>query len=66
MSVSATITNISRGSLHDGPGVRTVVYFKGCGLSCKWCHNPESLSFEKEKINVNICMDTDVNIDTDI
>lgn len=44
MSVNAIITNISRGSLHDGPGVRTVVYFKGCGLKCKWCHNPETLS----------------------
>ena len=48
MSVSATITNISRGSLHDGPGVRTVVYFKGCGLKCKWCHNPETLSAQKQ------------------
>lgn len=48
MSVSATITNISRGSLHDGPGIRTVVYFKGCGLSCKWCHNPETLSPQKQ------------------
>ena len=37
------ITNISRTSLHDGPGVRTVVYFKGCGLRCAWCHNPETL-----------------------
>ncbi len=48
MSVSATITNISRGSLHDGPGVRTVVYFKGCALRCKWCHNPETLSSKKQ------------------
>ncbi len=48
MSVSATITNISRGSLHDGPGVRTVVYFKGCALRCKWCHNPETLSSQKQ------------------
>lgn len=48
MSVNATITNISRGSLHDGPGVRTVVYFKGCALRCKWCHNPETLSSQKQ------------------
>ena len=48
MSVIATISNISRCSLHDGPGVRTVVYFKGCGLDCKWCHNPETLSLQKQ------------------
>lgn len=44
MHISAPVTNISRGSLHDGPGVRTVVYLKGCGLNCKWCHNPETIS----------------------
>ena len=42
MSLSAVITNIARASLHDGPGVRTVVYLKGCGLRCAWCHNPET------------------------
>ena len=50
MHLTADITNISRTSLHDGPGVRTVVYFKGCGLRCKWCHNPETLSAKKEII----------------
>ncbi len=44
MSLNAVITNISRGSLHDGPGVRTVVYLKGCSLRCAWCHNPETIS----------------------
>ena len=34
--------NIQKFSLHDGPGIRTVVFFKGCSLSCKWCSNPES------------------------
>ena len=34
--------------IHDGDGIRTTVFFKGCHLRCKWCHNPESLSFEKE------------------
>lgn len=48
MCLTAPITNISRGSLHDGPGIRTVVYFKGCGLRCKWCHNPETLSLKKQ------------------
>ena len=48
MSVTACISNLSRGSLHDGPGVRTVVYFKGCALRCRWCHNPEALSAEAE------------------
>lgn len=48
MSVTAPITNISKGSLHDGPGVRTVVYFKGCSLKCKWCHNPETINIQKQ------------------
>ena len=34
--------------IHDGDGIRTTVFFKGCPLRCKWCHNPESLSFQKE------------------
>ena len=40
---SATVFNIQRFSLHDGPGIRTTVFLKGCPLSCPWCHNPESL-----------------------
>lgn len=39
-----TVFNIQKFSIHDGPGVRTTVFLKGCPLSCKWCHNPESLS----------------------
>lgn len=42
--MTATIFNIQRFSLFDGPGVRTVVFFKGCPLRCEWCHNPEGLS----------------------
>ena len=41
---SAVITNIQGYSIHDGPGIRTVVFFKGCPLSCQWCANPECLS----------------------
>lgn len=37
--------DISRGSLHDGPGMRTMVFVKGCPLRCRWCHNPESQKF---------------------
>jgi pyruvate formate lyase activating enzyme len=40
----ARILNIQRMSTEDGPGIRTTVFFKGCGLSCSWCHNPESIS----------------------
>ena len=42
------IADIQRASIHDGDGVRTTVFFKGCPLSCRWCHNPECISFEKE------------------
>ena len=38
----ALIFDIQRGSYVDGPGIRTTVFFKGCNLKCKWCHNPES------------------------
>jgi len=38
------ITKIQKFSLHDGPGIRTTIFFKGCPLSCVWCHNPETIS----------------------
>jgi len=38
------IFDIKKFAIHDGPGIRTTVFFKGCPLSCWWCHNPESLS----------------------
>ena len=44
----ATIFDIQRGSFVDGPGIRTTVFFKGCNLACKWCHNPESQSANKQ------------------
>lgn len=40
--MTATVFNIQKFSLHDGPGIRTAVFFKGCPLKCKWCANPES------------------------
>jgi pyruvate formate lyase activating enzyme len=36
------IFNVQKYSIHDGPGIRTTVFFKGCPLTCPWCHNPES------------------------
>ncbi|MBO4539724.1 MAG: 4Fe-4S cluster-binding domain-containing protein, partial [Clostridia bacterium] len=46
--MTGTIFDLQRFSLHDGPGVRTTVFFKGCSLRCVWCHNPESQKKEKE------------------
>jgi pyruvate formate lyase activating enzyme len=42
------VTNIQRFSIHDGPGIRTTVFLKGCNLRCFWCHNPETLSRDPE------------------
>ncbi len=44
------ITDIQRFSLRDGDGIRTSVFFKGCNMSCPWCHNPETLKSEPELI----------------
>ncbi|MDR1011330.1 MAG: radical SAM protein [Opitutaceae bacterium] len=43
-AVTGIIFDIQRGAFHDGPGLRTTVFFKGCPLRCLWCHNPESWS----------------------
>lgn len=43
-----TIFNIEEFAVHDGPGIRKLVFFKGCPLHCSWCHNPEGISFQKE------------------
>ncbi|MCD7956335.1 MAG: 4Fe-4S cluster-binding domain-containing protein [Lachnospiraceae bacterium] len=45
---SIIITNIQRFSLHDGPGIRTTIFLKGCTIRCPWCSNPENLSPQKE------------------
>lgn len=62
--MTGQIFSIERFSIHDGPGVRTSVFFKGCSLHCIWCHNPEShertpvLQFlEKECIGCGRCME---------
>ena len=58
------VFNIQRFSVHDGPGIRTTFFFKGCNLRCRWCHNPESyeirpqIQYFKEKcIGCGACME---------
>lgn len=59
------IFNIQRYSTHDGPGIRSVVFLKGCSLKCRWCQNPESRSAKKELLfdarlctaRCNLCQD---------
>ena len=58
------VTNIQRFSIHDGPGIRTTVFLKGCNLRCFWCHNPETLKpkaelqiFPDRCIGCGVCFD---------
>ena len=50
MAETPYIFNIQKFSTHDGDGVRTTIFFKGCPLHCMWCHNPESQHYYKELI----------------
>jgi len=49
---SGLVFNIQKYSVHDGPGIRTTVFLKGCPLCCSWCHNPEGISPRRELILV--------------
>ena len=42
------VTDIQKYSIHDGEGIRTTIFFKGCPLSCIWCHNPETQDYRKQ------------------
>lgn len=56
--MTGTIFDIKEMAVHDGPGIRTTVFFKGCPLRCRWCHNPEGLSFEPQLMYKEIrCID---------
>lgn len=54
--IKGVIFNIQKFSLHDGPGIRTIVFFKGCHMSCLWCSNPESQEIAPQiMFNKNLC-----------
>jgi pyruvate formate lyase activating enzyme len=46
--MTGLVFNIQRFSVNDGPGIRTTIFLKGCPLHCKWCHNPESISSDRQ------------------
>ena len=57
LNTTGLVFNIQNYSVHDGPGIRTVVFLKGCPLSCRWCSNPESQSFKPQlAYNKNRCI----------
>ena len=53
LNVTGRIFDIQKFSVHDGPGIRTIVFLKGCSLRCRWCCNPESQSHEIQKMLQN-------------
>lgn len=52
LKVKGRVFNIQRFSIHDGPGVRTIVFLKGCPLRCRWCCNPESQEWDIQDITI--------------
>ncbi len=63
LNVKGRVFNIQRFSIHDGPGVRTIVFLKGCPLKCKWCCNPESQDYRPEIITIG---GTNKNVGKDV
>ena len=60
--MKGNVFDIQRYSIHDGKGIRTVVFLKGCPLRCKWCANPESwklephYSIKRQVVFIAICV----------
>ena len=52
MSKTGIIFDVKKYAIHDGPGIRTTIFFKGCSMGCQWCHNPESKHFGIENFAV--------------
>ncbi len=58
MSAVPLLLEVKGNALDDGPGIRSVIFFKGCLLSCQWCHNPESIPKQVEiSYDKNLCVD---------
>ncbi|HPR17862.1 MAG TPA: glycyl-radical enzyme activating protein [Candidatus Cloacimonadota bacterium] len=55
--IKGMICDIKRFAVHDGPGIRTTVFLKGCPLHCRWCHNPESIDPKQQTITKKISLD---------
>jgi len=53
LNTKGRVFDIQRFSVHDGPGIRTIVFLKGCFLRCKWCCNPESQEYKTELLTLN-------------
>ncbi len=62
---SGVVFNIQRYSVHDGPGIRVTVFFKGCSLRCWWCHNPESQEVQPECVKQIVKLDEDSYVTED-
>jgi len=52
-TLTGLVSDFQRFSIHDGPGIRTIVFFKGCPLHCLWCQNPENIGFQPELLYID-------------